>query len=155
MQKKPNILFLFIDDLGWDEEERKIDDSLAEANAIRFLANAAESEKPFALFVSINDPHDIYRYSRHAPGKDLSRVPLSRDWEAETFEGKPPVQRQYMDEDQGAEIDDAAREEWQRYHDCYREKTRLFDASAGRILDALEHSGRGGEHRGCPHLRPR
>jgi arylsulfatase len=126
---------------GWDEELRKIDDPLATEMAVRFLENRSSDHKPFALFVSINDPHDIYRFAKHAPGQDLSGVPLPGDWEKETFEGKPAVQRQYMEEDQGAEINGAAREEWQRYHDCYREKNRLFDAAAGRILNALDRCG--------------
>jgi arylsulfatase A-like enzyme len=126
---------------GWDEAEWKTDDPLAEANAIRFLENVSGTTPPFALFVSINNPHDIYHFSLHAPGQDLSGVPLSKDWEKETFEGKTSVQRQFMDEDQGEAIDDSSTEEWQRYHDCYREKTRLFDASAGRILEALDRSG--------------
>jgi arylsulfatase A-like enzyme len=91
--------------------------------------------------VSINDPHDIYSFRKHQPTDPLEDVPLSKDWEEETFEGKPLVQRQFMEEDQGTKIDPSAKEAWELYHDCYREKTRLYDGYVGRILNTLDQQG--------------
>lgn len=126
---------------GWNEEERRIDDPRATENAVTFLENRSGTEAPFAMFVSINDPHDIYSFTVHRPTGSLDEVPLSKDWEEETFEGKPSVQRQFMEEDQGTKIDPSSKEAWQLYHDCYREKTRLYDSYVGRILDTLDRQG--------------
>jgi len=127
---------------GWDVEDRVKDDPRAEANAIRFLEECADRTDPFALIVSINNPHDIYSFRRHEMDRDPESVPLPPSWEQETFVNKPPVQRQYMTEDQGTAIEGSPEEAWRRYHDCYREKTRLYDRHVGAILEALDRSGR-------------
>jgi choline-sulfatase len=130
---------------GWDESVMKIDDPLAEAGAVRFLENRQGESDPFTLVVSINNPHDIYRFQQHQV-KDSNRgVPLPQSWEQETFTGKPAVQRQFMTEDQGQAIEGEPEETWRKYQDCYREKTRLYDAHVGQILDALDRSGRAEE----------
>lgn len=126
---------------GWDEHTFKIDDPLAETEAVRFLESTQGSSDPFALVVSINNPHDIYSFLKHVSAGSLQDVPLQESWEKETFEGKPGVQRQYMEEDQGKAIDGAPRETWQQYRDCYREKTRLYDEQVGHILEALDSAG--------------
>jgi len=126
---------------GWDQRDFKIDDPLAEENALRFLESTAGKNDPFALVVSINNPHDIYRFQQHEVEGDPDRIPLPDSWQMETFEDKPAVQRQFMTEDQGTAIEGRPEEAWLQYHDCYREKTRLYDAQVGRILDALERAG--------------
>lgn len=123
---------------GWEESDKILNDIRAEANAVDFLQKAAEKPDPFALVVSLNNPHDIYQYQKHQPEQPLDGVPLSPSWDGETFEGKPPVQKQFMEEDQGKGLVGRPRGEWQKYHDCYREKTRMYDQHVGVILDELK-----------------
>ncbi len=126
---------------GWSEEDRTKHDPNAEQHAVRFLESTKDQHTPFALFVSINNPHDIYSFNSHEPESPLTNTPLPESWHHETFTDKPEVQTQYMNEDQGRAILGATKEDWQKYHDCYREKTRLFDEHVGSILRALDHSG--------------
>jgi len=125
---------------GWDHHDFSIDDPKAEAGAGAFLKKACVGSKPFALFVSINNPHDIYRFKEH--GSEHGEVPMPQSWESETFEGKPPIQKQFMEEDQGMAIHGQPREEWQKYRDCYRTKTKLYDKNVGVILKELKRQGR-------------
>jgi N-acetylglucosamine-6-sulfatase len=124
---------------GWDKKTFKTNDQVAEDDTLAFLRDPHTRTKPFALFVSINNPHDIYGFKRHEPVDGEVALPVS--WERETFDGKPPIQKQLMDEDQGKAINGQPREEWQRYRDCYREKTRLYDEKVGVIIDELKKQG--------------
>lgn len=126
---------------GWDREFLKINDVKAEAHAVDFLRTLDTPDQPFALFVSLNNPHDIYNYQRHKPQSSLESVPLSPSWDGETFDGKPPIQKQFMEEDQGTVIVGKPRDEWQTYRDCYRTKTALYDKNVGVIIDELERQG--------------
>jgi arylsulfatase len=124
---------------GWDQKIFKTHDSTAEEGALGFLSDPTTRSKPFALFVSINNPHDIYKFKRHEPG--ARQIALPPSWEGESFDGKPPIQKQFMEADQGKAIVGKPRAEWERYHDCYREKTRLYDKHVGVILDELKRQG--------------
>lgn len=126
---------------GWNERHFEINDPLAETNAIRYLDSTRGAGTPFALVVSINNPHDIYSFRKHVPNEAPGQIPLPESWEKETFENKPDVQNLYMTEDQGKAIHGAPRERWQQYRDCYREKTRRYDEQVGRILHALDNAG--------------
>jgi len=124
---------------GWDSHNFKTHDPTAEAKTLEFLRDPATKSTPFALFVSINNPHDIYHFKRHKV--EEGDIPLSASWDQETFEGKPPIQKQFMDEDQGRAIVGKPRDVWERYRDCYREKTRLYDENVGVIIDELKRQG--------------
>jgi len=124
---------------GWDRHNFKTHDATAEAEALEFLRDPQTREKPFALFVSIHNPHDIYYFKKHEqPGGEVE-LPVS--WEKETFADKPPVQKQFMEHDQGKVIHGMPRPEWERYRDCYRAKTKLYDAHVGAILRELKRQG--------------
>lgn len=125
---------------GWDHHDFVINDPKAESGALAFLRTKRDRKKPFALFVSINNPHDIYHFKRHK--LENGAVPLPRSWESETFEGKPPIQLQFMEADQGKVIHGQARDEWEKYRDCYRTKTRLYDRHVGVIIDELKRQGK-------------
>lgn len=127
---------------GWDQHNFKTHDPTAVDKTLEFLRDPRTGEEPFALVVSINNPHDIYHFKRHqvAAGKD-NKIPLPSSWEAETLAGKPAVQKQFMDQDQGKAIVGRAQSEWEKYRDGYREKTRLFDKDLGAILTELKRQG--------------
>ncbi len=124
---------------GWNQKEFKQNDGIAEKNAVRFLREIGKSGKPFVLFVSMVNPHDIYQFKKHKPGSSVKDIPLPPSYEGETFKDKPPIQKQFMLEDQGKTIERMPRSEWQKYRDCYRAKTNLFDSNVGAILEELKH----------------
>jgi arylsulfatase A-like enzyme len=126
---------------GWDQNSFRIHDPSAESSAVAFLRSAAGSAKPFALFVSFNNPHDIYRFKDHRIDPGGRHIPLSPSWEHEEFENKPSVHKQFMLEDQGTAIWGKDRSVWEKYRDCYRAKTRLYDNNVGAILNELKKQG--------------
>ena len=131
---------------GWDDNfgvtgpEKRNDTKVTEL-AIDYLGQYARDDRPFALFLSYVDPHDIYGFKRHELEKDPADIPLPSSWENETFKGKPSVQKQFMTDDQGKVIWGAPREEWLRYRDCYRSKVGLFDSHVGRVIEAVKRHG--------------
>ncbi|MHC4593959.1 MAG: sulfatase family protein [Planctomycetota bacterium] len=126
---------------GWDQSNFKTHDSSAESDAVAFLRRSAKSAKPFALFVSFNNPHDIYHFKDHSINPAGQSIPLPPSWDHEMFEDKPSVQKQFMLEDQGKAIWGKARSIWEKYRDCYRTKTRLYDNNVGSILNELKKQG--------------
>ncbi|MBT3194375.1 MAG: sulfatase-like hydrolase/transferase [Verrucomicrobia bacterium] len=124
---------------GWDHHDFATNDRKAESGALEFLKTKRDESRPFALFVSINNPHDVYAFKRHKSNR--GDVPMPPSWAGETFDGKPPIQKQFMEEDQGKAIHGHPRDEWQKYRDCYRSKTELYDRNVGAILDELKRQG--------------
>jgi len=129
---------------GWDEAAGDIrTNSPADAGTTRlgldFLRRRA-GQSPFALFLSYNDPHDIYDYDPGAPAPDPC-PPLPESWRRQAFEQVPGVQEAFMTQDQGALIDGLDADVWRGYRTFYREKVRLYDAEVGRVLDALQRWG--------------
>ena len=114
----------------------------ATEKALAFLKSRADGEEgPFALFVNYINPHDIYgaakEISADSPRPEGPTVPRPASW-ADTLEGKPAPQRQFLTEDQGKPFcgwPDAALE---KYRLAYREKCRLVDHEVGRLLDTLD-----------------
>ncbi len=126
---------------GWDRSNLKINDRRSESDAVDFLRQSARSTTPFALFVSFNNPHDIYHFERHRIEPADKRIALTPSWESETLKEKPSVQKQFMLEDQGKVIWGKDRRVWQKYRDCYRTKTGLYDSNVGAVLDELKKQG--------------
>jgi arylsulfatase len=127
---------------GWDQKSLKTNDPKSEKYAVDFLKKLpAGSKKPFAMFVSLHNPHDVYYYKRHKPTSSIDKVPLPASWKGETFAGKPPIQKQFMAEDQGKVIIGKPQDEWQKYRDCYRAKNKLYDRNVGVIIDELKRQG--------------
>jgi arylsulfatase len=126
---------------GWDQSHLKINDPSAESRATAFLKEAAQSADPFALFVSYNNPHDIYHFEKHDIGPNKKPIPLPVSWEQEDLRSKPAIHKQFMLEDQGKVIWGKDREVWETYRDCYRTKTKLYDSHVGAILNELKRQG--------------
>ncbi len=135
---------------GWDVEHNvlgpeALDDPAVTERALDFLASRGTGTKPFALFLSYNNPHDVYEIQRVAAPSGQPRGILSEAWRRETFAGKPAAQERFMTEDQGRFIAGGTEAHWEAYHAFYREKVRLYDAEVGRVLDALRgHALEGG-----------
>ena len=126
---------------GWNEESKKTNDKATTPKVLDFLKRHAGDEKPFALVASYLDPHDIYHFHREMG--DLSNVsaPLRDSWSKETFEHKPPPQKQFMTEDQGKVIWGEERKVWEYYREYYRGKTKLYDDAVGKLLQAVKDNG--------------
>ncbi len=134
---------------GWrvkpkgQSEGNGLNDAGTAQTGIDFLKNAAGGERPFALFLSFDNPHDIYEYALGNYPFDSTRtdVLLPESWKKETFENKPAPQLQFMTDDQGTVIWNRPEVQWRGYRDCYREKVRLYDEHLGRVLQTLKDSG--------------
>jgi arylsulfatase A-like enzyme len=128
---------------GWDENKdwaRNLD-FLTEENSIGFLSRAKEHEKPFALFVSLNNPHDIYQFGKEDNPVPVKPADLPASWDKKDYSDVPAVQWEFMADDQGTAIEKKDETAWQGYREIYREKTRLVDENVGKVLDALESNG--------------
>ncbi len=128
---------------GWDENKdfgRNLD-FLTEENSINFLKKAGKQDKPFALVVSFNNPHDIYQFGKEDNPVPKGDVSLPESWGKKDFDTVPAVQHRFMTHDQGTRIQDREVQAWKRYREIYRKKTELYDRNLGNILDALEKNG--------------
>lgn len=126
---------------GWDQSRLKINDRHSESDAVDFLKQSAKSTEPFALFVSFNNPHDIYHFERHRVSPATKDIALPPSWYGETLKDKPSIQKQFMLEDQGKVIWGKDRGLWEQYRDCYRTKTELYDRNVGVVLNELKKRG--------------
>jgi len=136
---------------GWDDEMGPLSDNEGDTEAVRrakqFLVGAP-TDKPFALFVSINDPHDVYQIGRllhegaTAPQTEQSLPP---SWSGQDFASVPAVHEQFMTDDQGHIMTGRDEDAWKLYRELYREKVHLMDQHFGAVLSALELSGRAGD----------
>jgi arylsulfatase A-like enzyme len=111
-------------------------------NSIGFLEQAAKSEKPFFMYLAFNAPHD----PRQSPKEFVDRYPLDRIKLPENFMPEYP-QREMIGAGKGLRDeklapfprdDHAIKVNRQEYYAIITH----MDAQVGRILDALEKSGK-------------
>jgi len=126
---------------GWNEADKRTNDALATRNAVAFLDKQAGAKRPFALFVSYLNPHDIYHFRRSPEDVPGLNIPLADSWAKETFANKPAPQKQFMTHDQGRIIWGSGPQAWRSYRDLYRQKVGLYDAEVGKVLAALKAAG--------------
>lgn len=127
---------------GWDAElgvstAETHDDANSVRRATAYLSERkVDASKPFALFISLNNPHDVYKW-RSWSGKVPADVPLADSCREDALNSKPPVQREFMLADQGKGIHGAERSAWQKYRTAYAAMVADFDNNVGRIIDQL------------------
>jgi len=131
---------------GWDEDfgvtgPETTNDAELTRRGLAFLEKAGEGERPFALFLSYNNPHDVYHFGREDRPAPKGRVTLPGTWHRKDLSTTPSVQKQFMAEDQGKVIYEAPATAWQRYREIYRDKVRLYDDELGRVLAGLDDAG--------------
>jgi len=111
-------------------------------DGIAFLNQAAASDKPFFMFLAFNAPHD----PRQSPQEYVDRYPLERIMLPESFLPEYP-----FNEEMGAgrELRDEMLAPFPRdehavkiHRQEYYAITTHMDTQVGRILDALEKSGK-------------
>jgi len=133
---------------GWDVDAgvshpAPEDDDDAVKRAVAFLADVKSGAPPFALFVSLRDPHDVYDFDpAEARAGDFSKVPLPESWEKTDLADRPAPQREFMAADRRGKImKDVPIAGWKAYRRFYRDKVRLFDERLGGVLVALRERG--------------
>jgi len=128
---------------GWDEDYGVSNvggqrDRGITQKAVTFLRSKARLQKPFALFLSYNNPHDIYYYQDYKYAGEPDKTPLPDSWHQETFLNKPGPQKEFMTEDQGRVIWGKDKKHWQLYRQCYKAKVALYDNHVGKVLKELK-----------------
>lgn len=110
------------------------------ARAVEFL-NRPHS-RPFIMFASFVNPHDIYKFKTLRKQIPLGRrkilLPASRH---DDLAAKPEPQRRYRDEDQGVAARGFADDQWRNYLEVYYYLAEKVDSRIGKILDALRSLG--------------
>ena len=131
---------------GWNQDfgvtgPETEDDAAVTSHALEFLANARDSEQPFALFLSYLNPHDIYQFRREHFPTPTQPMTLPPTWHHKDLSTVPWVQSQFMFEDHGKVLTNAGIQAWERYRELYREKVHLYDLELGQVLHALQNAG--------------
>jgi len=111
-------------------------DAQVAARAVEFIRQS--HSRPFLLFASFINPHDIYGFRKIQKQIPFGRreiiLPASRH---DDLRAKPAPQALFRDEDQGAAAKGFRDQDWRRYLEVYYHLTEAVDAQIGRILDAL------------------
>ena len=129
---------------GWDEDhgvtgEDCYHDSMHPQMPLDFLDRMADMEKPFALVVAINDPHDIYYFTDGERCGDEAELPDS--YCQQDFSSVPKVQSDFMKYDQGRTINDKDEIAWKEYRSLYKDKIRKCDWIAAAVLQKVKENG--------------
>jgi arylsulfatase A-like enzyme len=126
---------------GFWEGGRHWSEVLAD-DGITFIDQAAESEKPFFMMLAFNAPHD----PRQSPQEYVDRYPLDRIKVPENFLPEYPFNEQMG---AGRDLRDEFLAPFPRTENAvkihrqeYYAITTHMDTQIGRILDALEKSGK-------------
>jgi len=123
----------------FDRCERGVGELVANAT-VNFVKQP--HDRPFVLFASFINPHDIYQFeniqNRIPLGRRKIVLPPSRHDDLST---KPACQAFYRDNDQGVAARDFGDREWQNYLEVYYYLTEKVDGRIGQILDALGARG--------------
>jgi choline-sulfatase len=113
-------------------------------DGIDFLGQAAESDKPFLMYLAFSAPHD----PRQSPQEYVDRYPLDRIKMPENF---LPLYPQREEMGAGRKLRDEKLAPFPRDERAVKVHRREYyaiithmDAQVGRILDALEKSGKAG-----------
>lgn len=147
---------------GWDFERgvcdeyrkpnRPLGDDETLAFALEYLNNVDVAEKPFALFVSFDQPHSIYWADPAGPyPRDcLSEPPIRPEtclppsWFAHDPATAPVSIKALRAKQPNTSYADVMGEDetlWRRYREIYRLCVEQFDASLGAVLDKVKACG--------------
>jgi arylsulfatase len=91
---------------------------------------------PWLAWVSVLNPHDIYRIRQELEGTAIRPGVASPSSSLATLSAKPVEQRQYVEQDQGAITADFDQEHWLKYRSYYLNLVERTDALLGQVLDA-------------------
>jgi arylsulfatase A-like enzyme len=128
---------------GWDEDlgvtgDEIRDDDAVTRHALDFLSRHDNGEKPFALFLAYDNPHNICKFNRETNLTPKAPMPLPETWHQKDISSTPSVQKEYITEDKPSFMNGAPESTWQRYREFYREKVTLYDREVGRVLEKVQ-----------------
>jgi arylsulfatase A-like enzyme len=146
---------------GWDQKKFISNDKLTTKFGSKFLKQIKKknnqdnknkkeekkknetdnTHKPFSLFLSYVNPHNIYRYMGHRIKNKNKKIKLPESWSKADLYDRPACQLQFMEGDQGRHIHNKPKEVWEKYYDCYREKVQKYDRELGKIIQKLKDIG--------------
>lgn len=144
---------------GWDEKHgvcneykkpnRPLSDAETRQCAVDYLSGVDTSSKPFALFVSFDEPHGIYAAEPDgAYPSDFMEIPdvqpdtvLPKSWHREDLETRAIITKDVKGDrrDYATQIEDKATA--LRYREIYRNRVAEFDRSLGSVLEVIEERG--------------
>lgn len=116
--------------------------------AIKFIDESANDDKPWCLVLSIINPHDIWTYPKHFPATGYYHEMLNGEIGLpETIDedlrknGKPSAQVQFkkLQEKIEGSLDDNLKRK--QYLNFYGNLLKKADEKIGQVLDALEKNG--------------
>lgn len=145
---------------GWDEKQgvyneykapnRPLSDAETTGFALEFLDRTKSLGRPFALFVSLDTPHDIYwamQPGSYSPKhmampaiRDETRLP--KTWRTGDFPPGPPWEK-YQNPAATAYWKEVLADpgEARRYREIYRACVKAFDDNLARILERAKAAG--------------
>lgn len=114
----------------------------------RWLASAAARAQPFALVVSLDDPHTICEYARSQPMPygPVPAVPLRRTPPLPANFGARPYEPEALRHEQAVQAAMYGTtgwqpDDWRNYRHAYARLVERADAQLGTVLGALETAG--------------
>ncbi len=123
------------------------DSGLAEL-AAAWLHEHSDAERPFALFVSFDDPHTICEYARRQPMPygEIEQVPIRQAPPLPANFGPQPYEPEALRFEQRSAAAmygtlDYSLDEWRQYRHAYARLVERADAHLGVVLDALDSAG--------------
>jgi len=125
---------------GWEDYKDAQGNNLTRLGT-SFLSS--RPSKPFFLFLSYLNPHDVYYFKQQKEiSKNIRDVRLPRSFNDDLTK-KPEPQGEsmqiYIDKDQFYDKADA--NIWKAYRQFYREKVKLVDTEIGIFLETLKKEG--------------
>ena len=138
--KPPDALF------GGPPYNGALQDPFYASQTVRWLRNPDNHTRPWFLVCSLVNPHDICSFPRYYPQWKLKSIKTEStppNWN-DDLENKPGCQREYSNlyNKLAGNMPDSDPDIWRRYLDYYVHCCEDVDDNIGRVLDALEKSGR-------------
>jgi arylsulfatase A-like enzyme len=96
---------------------------------------------PWLAWVSVLNPHNIYRLPHMLRRVKPRRGVLPPVSTLANLAGKPTEQQEYADHDQGEATEKFSSDDWVRYRSYYCELVEKADANLGTVLAALPDAG--------------
>jgi arylsulfatase A-like enzyme len=127
---------------GWNQFDDTLrPEHIKTDSADRFFSSRKTADAPFFMVLSYDDPHDIYKFKAGETGMPTDGVKLPKSYHEEDFANKPPIQEQFMRDNQGVRLYDHPEKDWQEYHAFYKDRTKLYDTEVGRVIASLKKNG--------------
>lgn len=116
------------------------DDRRTAKQAKDYLREQSDSTQPFALFVSLLEPHGILKFKAADEEAPDFEVPFDESFEKEDLSAKPPCQA-HFEKYHCTKVSGKPLEVWRKFRARYRRLVEELDENVGIVLGALEDAG--------------